>query len=61
MSYKLIHKASNEVVDTTSTFLENKELARYYFIQKKQLSEKSFDKLYEVEKEDYDRDRPTRV
>mgnify|MGYP003137537366 FL=1 len=60
MSYKLIHRASKESVDTTSIPMESDEVARYYFIQKKQLSEKSFDKLYEVKKEEYDRDRPTR-
>ena len=51
MSYKLIHRASKESVDTTSIPMESDEVARYYFIQKKQLSEKSFDKLFEVVKD----------
>ena len=51
VSYKLIHKQSQEVVDTIEVIkTENK--AKEYFQNKKQLSKEIFEKLYEVEKDD---------
>ena len=51
MSYRLINKLSKETVDVVRFRLDSDEVARHYFIQKKQLSEKSFDKLFEVVKD----------
>jgi hypothetical protein len=57
MHFKLVHKQSNEVVDTVGTRLL--EYAIEYFQEKKQLDKETFDRLYEVR--EYDRDRPARV
>ncbi len=57
MHFKLVHKQSNEVVDTVGTRLL--EYAIEYFQNKKQLDKETFNRLYEVR--EYDRDRPTRV
>ena len=57
MHFKLVHKQSNEVVDTVGTRLL--EYAIEYFQEKKQLDKETFNRLYEVR--EYDRDRPTRV
>ena len=58
MRFKLIHKQSNEVVDTVDVIKTSEQIATELFRQRKQLDEKTFRKLYEV-KED-DGDRPTR-
>ena len=58
MRFKLIHKQSNEVVDTVDVIKTSEQIATELFRQRKQLDDKTFRKLYEV-KED-DGDRPTR-
>ncbi len=58
MQFKLIHKGSKEIVDTVGTTSDRE--AKQYFQLKKRLPLETFDKLYEVKKEEYDRDRPTR-
>ena len=50
MRFKLIRKGINEIVDTVET-ASNKE-ANQYFQLKKQLDKESFDKLFEVKKDD---------
>ena len=52
MQYKLIHKQSNEVVDTIQVVKSEKQIAKEFFQNKKQLDKESFDKLYEVKKDD---------
>lgn len=58
MRFKLVNKRTDEVVDRVGTRLL--EYAIEYFQVKKQLDEKSFNKLYEVKEEKYDGNRPTR-
>ena len=50
MQFKLVNKRTEEVVDTVGTRLL--EYAIEYFQIKKQLDKESFDKLYEVKKDD---------
>lgn len=57
MSYRLIHKASKETVDTID--ISDDKQAVLFFQQKKRLPKDIFEKLYEVQK--YDGNRPTRV
>ena len=58
MVYKLVHKQSKEVVDTTEQ--KEKNTAWTYFYLKKQIPDRDdFNRLYEVVKQD-DGDRPTR-
>ena len=59
MRFKLIHKQSNEVVDTVDVIKTSEQIATELFRQRKQLDDKTFRKLYEV-KED-DGNRPTRI
>ena len=59
MQYKLIHKQSKEVVDTIQVVKTEEQIAKEYFQNKKQLDKETFEKLYEVKKDDGD--RPTRV
>ncbi len=59
MRFKLIHKQSNEVVDTVDVIKTSEQIASELFRQRKQLDDKTFKKLYEV-KED-DGNRPTRI
>ena len=59
MRFKLIHKQSNEVVDTVDVIKTSEQIASELFRQRKQLEDKTFKKLYEV-KED-DGNRPTRI
>ena len=59
MRFKLIHKQSNEVVDTVDVIKTSEQIATELFRQRKQLDHKTFKKLYEV-KED-DGNRPTRI
>ena len=54
MQYKLIHKQSNEVVDTIQVVKSEKQIAKEFFQNKKQLDKESFEKLYEVKKDDRD-------
>lgn len=55
MQYKLIHKQSKEVVDTIEVIKTEKQVAAEYFQNKKQLDKKTFEKLYEVKKDDGNR------
>jgi hypothetical protein len=50
MQFKLVNKRTDEVVDTVGTRLL--EYAIEYFQVKKQLDKETFDKLYEVKKDD---------
>ena len=59
MRFKLIHKQSNEVVDTVDVIKTSEQIATELIRQRKQLDDKTFKKLYEV-KED-DGNRPTRI
>ena len=52
MQFKLINKRTKEVVDTVEVFKTEKQIAAEYFQNKKQLNKESFDKLYEVKKDD---------
>ena len=54
MKFKLVHKQSQEVVDTIEVIKTEKQVAAEYFQNKKQLSKETFEKLYEVK--EYDRD-----
>ena len=58
MRFKLVHKQSKEVVDTTEQ--KEKNTAWTYFYLRKQIPNRDdFNRLYEVVKQD-DRNRPTR-
>ena len=59
MQYKLIHKQSKEVVDTIQVVKTEEQIAKEYFQNKKQLDKETFEKLYEVKKDDGN--RPTRL
>ena len=52
MRFKLVHKQSQEVVDTIEVIKTEKQIAKDYFQNKKQLSKETFEKLYEVKKDD---------
>ena len=52
MQYKLIHKQSKEVVDTIQVVKTEEQIAKDYFQNKKQLDKETFEKLYEVKKDD---------
>ena len=52
MRFKLVHKQSQEVVDTIEVIKTEKQIAKEYFQNKKQLSKETFEKLYEVKKDD---------
>ena len=52
MQYKLIHKQSKEVVDTIQVVKTEEQIAKEYFQNKKQLDKETFEKLYEVKKDD---------
>jgi hypothetical protein len=54
MRWKLVHKKSNEIVDTIEVIKSEKQIAIDYFQNKKRLSKETFEKLYEVKV--YDRD-----
>tara|TARA_R100000005_G_C4882907_1_gene133666 strand:+ start:419 stop:604 length:186 start_codon:yes stop_codon:yes gene_type:complete len=60
MVYKLVHKQSKEVVDTTQQ--TEKNLAWTYFYLRKQIPDRDdFNRLYEVVEDDKNvGDRPTR-
>ncbi len=55
MRFKLIHKQSNEVVDTVDVIKTSEQIATELFRQRKQLDDKTFKKLYEVKKDDGNR------
>ena len=50
MRFKLVRKRINEVVDSVE--IRDKKEASQYFQLKKQLDKESFDRLYEVKKDD---------
>ena len=52
MRFKLVNKRTNEVVDVIQVVKTEKQVATEYFQNKKQLDKESFDKLYEVKKDD---------
>lgn len=59
MRWKLVHKQSQETVDTVEVIKTEKQIAKEYFQNKKQLSKETFEKLYEVkeyEVREYDGD-----
>ena len=52
MRFKLVHKQSQEVVDTIEVIKTEEQVAKEYFQNKKQLTKETFEKLYEVKKDD---------
>ena len=52
MRFKLVNKRTQEVVDTIQVVKTEEQVATEYFQNKKQLDKESFDKLYEVKKDD---------
>jgi|TARA_R100000030_G_scaffold74740_1_gene57903 hypothetical protein len=54
MRFKLINKRTQEVVDRLEVIKTEKDIAREVFQNNKQLDKESFDKLYEVKKDDRD-------
>ena len=55
MHFKLVHKQSKEVVDTIQVVKTEEQIAKDYFQNKKQLDKETFEKLYEVKKDDGNR------
>ena len=53
MQWKLVHKKSQEVVDTIEADSDNIEQVKEYFKKKKRITRETFEKLYEVK--EYDR------
>ena len=58
MRFKLVHKQSKEVVDTTEQKEKNTAWT-YFYLSKKIADRDDFNRLYEVKKDD--KDRPTRL
>ena len=54
MRFKLINKRTQEVVDRLEVIKTEKDIAREVFQNNKQLDKESFDKLYEVKRDDRD-------
>jgi len=52
MRFKLINKRTQEVVDRVDVIKSEEQIATEVFQNKKQLDKESFDKLYEVKKDD---------
>ena len=52
MRFKLINKRTQEVVDRLDVIKTEKDIAKEVFQGKKQLDKESFDRLYEVKKDD---------
>ena len=52
MRFKLINKRTQEVVDRLEVIKTEKDIAREVFQNNKQLDKESFDKLYEVKRDD---------
>jgi len=52
MRFKLINKRTQEVVDRLEVVKSEEQIAKEVFQNKKQLDKESFDKLYEVKKDD---------
>ena len=61
MQFKVVNRRTKEVVDRLDVVKSEKDIAKEIFQRKKQLDNKSFEKLYEVvETKENDGDRPTR-
>jgi len=54
MRFKLINKRTKEVVDTLEVIKTEEQIAKEVFQNNKRLDKESFDKLYEVKKDDRD-------
>jgi len=54
MRFKLINKRTQEVVDRLDVIKSEKQIATDVFQNRKQLDKESFDRLYEVKKDDRD-------
>ena len=52
MRFKLINKRTQEVVDRLEVVKSEEQIAREAFQNRKQLDKESFDRLYEVKKDD---------
>ena len=52
MKYTLVNKRTQEVVDRLDVVKSEEQIAREVFQNNKQLDKESFDKLYEVKKDD---------
>ena len=52
MRFKLVNRRTQEVVDRLDVIKTEKDIAKEVFQNKKQLDKESFDKLYEVKKDD---------
>ena len=52
MRFKLVNKRTQEVVDSIQVVKTEEQVATEYFQNKKQLDKESFEKLYEVKKDD---------
>jgi len=52
MQFKLVNKRTQEVVDVIQVVKTEEQVATEYFQNKKQLDKESFEKLYEVKKDD---------
>jgi hypothetical protein len=52
MRFKLVNRRTQEVVDRLDVIKTEKDIAKEVFQGKKQLDKESFDKLYEVKKDD---------
>jgi len=60
MQFKLVNRRTKEVVDTLEVIKSEEQIATEIFRRKKQLDDKSFDRLYEVVESKNDGNRPTR-
>ena len=52
MRFKLVNRRTQEVVDRLDVVKSEEQIAREVFQNNKQLDKESFDKLYEVKKDD---------
>ena len=52
MRFKLVNRRTQEVVDRLDVIKTEKDIAKEVFQGKKQLDKESFDRLYEVKKDD---------
>ena len=55
MKYTLVNRRTQEVVDTVQVVKTEEQVATEYFQSKKQLDKETFEKLYEVKKDDGNR------
>jgi len=52
MQFNLVNKRTKEVVDVIQVLKTEEQVATEFFRNKKQLDKESFDRLYEVKKDD---------